>query len=412
MRILLSLAFLLTSPAIAQDVSPRPPERPAVTLDVDFDSWVQDFRLRALSNGISAETFDTAMRRVEFLPDVIRRDRNQSEFTKTIWDYLDTAASDLRVANGRAAVARHRTALDRIEQEYGVDKHVVVAIWGLESSYGAFRGSISTLSALTTLASGSRRTDFFEEQLVEGLRILQEDHTTLSAFQGSWAGASGHTQFMPTSFRDHAVDFDGDGRRDLWSDDPTDALASTASYLQGNGWTTGQPWGLEVILPEGFDYLLTGERVEKSPQDWAALGVRAARGGELPDAGLASVRVPAGYQGVAFLTFANFRVIETYNTADAYVIGVGHLGDRLAGGTDLTGEWPRTDRALTNDERIELQLRLRDAGFDPLKIDAKIGPDTLDAIQRWQSSLGLVPDGYINPSLLARLRRDTETELP
>lgn len=408
MRILI-LLLALTTPAAAQDVSPRPAERPAVVAPVDFASWVSDFRLRALADGITTDTFDSAMAGVENLPDVLRRDANQSEFTKTIWDYLDTAVSDLRVSNGRAAVARNAEALNQIEAEFGVDKHVVAAIWGLESSYGAFRGNISTLSALTTLAAGSRRADFFEDQLIEALRLLQDGHTTRADFRGSWAGASGHTQFMPTSFRDHAVDFTGDGRRDLWGDDPTDALASTAAYLRANGWTTGQPWGLEVTLPEAFDYLLTGERVEKSPADWAALGVTTPNGKPLPEGGPASIRVPAGHEGVAFLTFANFRVIETYNTADAYVIGVGHLGDRLAGGPALQGGWPRADRALTYDERIELQLRLRDAGFEPLKIDAKIGPDTLDAIQRWQASLGLVPDGYVGPDLLDRLRAETES---
>lgn len=403
----LPLILLLTFPAAAQEISPRPPERPLVAVKVEFATWVADFRNRAILAGIDAATFDAAMADVRNLPDVLRRDANQSEFTKTIWDYLDTAVSDLRVSNGRAAVARHATALARIEAEFGVDRHVIAAIWGLESSYGAFRGDISTLSALTTLAAGSRRGAFFEDQLLQALRILQQGDTTVAEMRGSWAGASGHTQFMPTSFRDHAVDFDGDGRRDLWGDDPTDALASTASYLKANGWVTGQPWGLEVILPDGFDYLLTGERIEMAPDDWAAAGVHTVDGAPLPEGGPASIRVPAGHEGVAFMTFANFRVIETYNTADAYVIGVGHLGDRLAGGSPLDGTWPRQDRALTYDERIELQLRLRDAGFDPLKIDAKVGPDTLDAIQRWQASLGLVPDGYVGPRLLQRLRQQT-----
>ncbi|CTQ48345.1 lytic murein transglycosylase [Jannaschia donghaensis] len=411
MRLILAL-IVLTLPAAAQQDSSRPPARPVIAAAVDFDTWVRDFRPRALAAGITDATFNAAMAGVEMLPDVLRRDANQSEFTKTIWDYLDTAVSDLRISNGRAAIARHADALTRIEADFGVDKHVVAAIWGLESSYGAFRGSISTLSALATLAAGSRRAAFFEEQLIEGLRILQDGDTTRAAFAGSWAGASGHTQFMPTSFRDHAVDFTGDGRRDLWGDDPTDALASTAAYLKANGWTTGQPWGTEVVLPDGFDYLLTGERVEKSPAEWADLGIRTPGGAPLPNGGPASIRVPAGHEGVAFMTFANFRVIETYNTADAYVIGVGHLGDRLAGGPALQSEWPRQDRALSYEERIELQLRLRDAGFDPLKIDAKIGPDTLDAIQRWQVSLDLVPDGYVDPDLLNRLRDETEGDRP
>ena len=394
----------LATPLAAQDAMLRPTQRPAVQETADFDVWVPAFRDRALAAGIDAMTFDTAMSGVERLPDVILRDRNQSEFTKTIWEYLDTAVSELRVANGRRAMAKYADVLNRIEAVYGVDKEIVAAIWGLESSFGAFRGNVSTLSALTTLAADSRRSAFFEEQLIEALRILQSGDTRAAALRGSWAGAMGHTQFMPVSFRDHAVDFNNDGRRDLWGDDPTDALASTAAYLKANGWTTGQPWGVQVVLPEGFDYLLTGERIEKSPDDWTALGVRTVAGNPLPQGGLASIRVPAGYTGAAFATFANFRAIETYNTADAYVIGVGHLADRLAGGPPIAGSWPRGDRALTYDERVELQERLRAAGFDPLKIDAKVGPDTLDAIQRWQKANDLVPDGYANFSLIQRLR--------
>ena len=404
---LLALLVPLALPAAAQTVPPRPAERPVVAAPVPFAEWIAAYRPRALAAGIAPETFEAAMAGVEPLPDVLRRDARQSEFTKTIWDYLDTAVSDRRVADGRAAMARHADAFARIEAEFGVDAHVVAAIWGLESSYGAFRGDVPTLSALATLAAGSRRADFFEEQLTEGLRLLQDGHARPEAFRGSWAGASGHTQFMPTSFRDHAVDFTGDGRRDLWGEDPVDALASTAAYLRANGWTSGQPWGTEVVLPDGFDYRLTGERVEKSPDDWARLGVRTPGGGPLSAGGPGSIRVPAGHEGAAFLTFANFRALESYNTADAYVIGVGHLADRLAGGPALSGGWPRGDRALTYEERIELQLRLRDAGFDPLAIDARIGPDTLDAIQRWQASLGLVPDGYVDPDLLDRLRAET-----
>lgn len=405
MRITTLLACLaLATPLAAQDAALRPTQRPLVEQAVDFGVWVAAFRDRALAAGIDPAIFDAAMSGVEHLPDVIRRDRNQSEFTKTIWDYLDTAVSDLRVANGRRAMAEYADVLERIEAKYGVDKEAVAAIWGLESSFGAFRGDVSTLSALTTLAADSRRSAFFEEQLIEALRILQFGDTRAAALRGSWAGAMGHTQFMPISFRDHAVDFTGDGRRDLWGDDPTDALASTAAYLKANGWTTGQPWGIEVVLPDGFDYLLTGERVEKSPDEWTTSGVRTVAGDPLPQGGLASIRVPAGHTGAAFATYGNFRAIETYNTADAYVIGVGHLADRLAGGPPIAGGWPRGDRALTYDERVEMQERLRAAGFDPLKIDAKIGPDTLDAIQRWQKAQGLVPDGYANPALIERLR--------
>ncbi len=391
MRLVLALFLALAAPPLAAG-------------QTDLSVWIPAFRERALAAGIGAETFDAAMADIAAEPDTLRRDRNQAEFTKTIWVYLDTAVSDRRVADGRAAMARNAAALERIERQYGVPKEIVAAIWGLESSYGSYRGDVPTLAALATLAADSRRAAFFEEQLIEALRILDAGETTRAALRGSWAGAMGHTQFLPTSFRDHAVDFDGDGRRDLWGDDPTDALASTAAYLAANGWQKGQPWTIEVILPEGFDYLSTGERAGKPAAEWAALGVRAADGTALPEGAATSIRVPGGHSGAAFLSYPNFRVIESYNTADAYVIAVGHLADRLAGGGPLRGDWPEADRALELAERLEMQGLLRAAGFDPLKVDGKVGPDTMDAIQRWQLSKGLVPDGYASPALLSRLR--------
>ncbi len=366
--------------------------------------WIAGFRGRALSAGISASVFDAAMTGASYDPDIIRRDRTQSEFTKTIWDYLDTAASDARVTNGRAALAKHCSVLERIEARYGVEKEVVTAIWGLESAYGTFRGTTPTLGALATLAYDGRRGAFFEAQLLAGLKILQSGDTTPARMQGSWAGAMGHTQFMPTSYLDHAVDFTGDGKRDIWSDDPTDALASTAAYLASFGWTKGMPWGVEVTLPQGFDYAETGERVKKPVAGWQAQGVRQVDGADLPDHGPASILLPAGAQGVAFLIFANFQVIERYNSADAYVIAVGHLADRIGGAAPFKAGWPRQDRALSFDERIELQERLTRAGFSTEGIDGKIGPNTIAAVRGFQRAKGLIPDGYASLEILKRLR--------
>ncbi|MGB3553100.1 MAG: lytic murein transglycosylase [Jannaschia sp.] len=386
-------------PATAQDDGIRP--TPDATA---FPGWIAAFRDRALAAGIAADTVDAALDGATYQPDIVRRDRNQSEFTKTLWDYLDTAVSDLRVTNGRKALDGNASTLDAIEARHGVEKEVVVAIWGLESSYGAFRGDVPTIPALATLAFDARRADFFEAQLLDALRILGSGDVTAPDMTGSWAGAMGHTQFMPTSYLAHAQDFTGDGRRDIWGDDPADALASTAAYLAAFGWTMGQPWGLEVRLPDGFDYAQTGERVERDAADWMADGVRAVDGGPLPVGERVSIRVPAGHLGAAFATYPNFRVLERYNTADAYVIGVGHLSDRLAGGPPISSDWPRTDRALTFAERVELQTLLREAGFDPGKFDGLVGPNTLAAIRSYQASEGLVPDGYANPDLLARLR--------
>jgi len=369
-----------------------------------LQTWIAGFRGRALTAGISASVFDGAMRGLTHLPDVVRRDRNQNEFTKTIWDYLDTATSDDRVAGGIAALAKHGDLLNRIEAAYGVDKAVVVAIWGLESAYGAVRGDVRTLEALATLAYDGRRGAFFEAQLLAALQILQSGDTTADRMLGSWAGAMGHTQFMPTSYQTFAVDFTGDGKRNIWGDDPADALASTAAYLAKNGWTKGQLWGLEVRLPGGFDYGQSGERVKRTVAEWQALGVQPWGGGALPDHGLASVLLPGGAKGAAFLIFSNFQVIETYNTADAYVIAVGHLADRIRGGAPIQAAWPREYRALTLPERIEMQSRLGAAGFDAGGADGKIGPLTIAAVRAFQRAEGLVPDGYPSLDILTRLR--------
>jgi membrane-bound lytic murein transglycosylase B len=372
--------------------------------DAGLQLWLVDFRPRALAAGLDAAVFDAAIKGVTYDENVIRRDRNQSEFTKTIWDYLETATSDLRVANGQAALERQRAALAEIEAQYRVDKEVVVAIWGLESAYGTFRGRDSVIGSLASLAYDGRRQAFFEAELLEALRILQAGDTSPAKMTGSWAGAMGHTQFMPSSFQRYAVDFTKDGKRDIWGDDPRDALASTAAYLKHFGWTYQQPWGVEVTLPEGFDFLLADRKILKTPSEWAAIGVADMSGGTVPNHGPASILLPGGAEGAAFMIFSNFEVIERYNTADAYVIGVGHLSDRIAGGGPIAHSWPLQDRALTYDERIELQTQLTALGFDTVKIDAKIGPLTINAVRNFQTAQGLLPDGYASLRLLERVR--------
>ena len=378
--------------------------QPVAASDTGLQSWITGYKPRALGAGISEATFNAAFRGVTYNADVIKRDRNQSEFTKTLWDYLDSAASDARIKNGQSALAKHRDKLNRIERRYGVDKEVVVAVWGLESAYGTFKGSTPVIEALASLAYDGRRGAFFEEQLTAALKILENGDITTDKMTGSWAGAMGHTQFIPTSYQSFAVDFTGDGKRDIWSSDPSDALASTAAYLKNSGWVKGQPWGIEVKIPAGFDYASANRANLKNPSEWARLGVKDMQGRAVPNHGPASILLPAGSQGAAFMIFKNFDVIETYHTADAYVIGVGHLADRIKGGAAIQGNWPRGDRALTYDERIELQRRLTQAGFDTKKIDGKIGPLTIASVRAYQTSVGLVPDGYASLTLLKRLR--------
>lgn len=369
-----------------------------------FDQWMQGFRARALAQGISPATFDRSLGGVTYDASIIAKDRNQAEFNKTIWEYLDSAVADSRIANGRAALAQHGAVLDRIEARYGVEKEVVVAVWGLESSYGTFRGTTPVIPAMATLAYDGRRGAFFEQQLIAALKIVQAGDVSPEGMTGSWAGAMGHTQFIPTSYLEHAVDFTGDGRRDIWSDDPTDALASTAAYLAQSGWQRGQPWGVEVRLPAGFNMALAGKDTTRPARDWAAMGVAPAAGGALPGMGAASILLPAGARGPAFLVGQNFAAITRYNAADSYVIGVGHLSDRLAGKGPFLQPWPRGDRALSTDERRELQELLTRRGFDTGGTDGKIGPNTLTALRRWQASVGITADGYASPEVLNRLR--------
>ena len=278
------LVLLCTAPAVlaetAVDRSAPPVPRPAETVvtgtrevpaDLGFAAWVEGFRARALAQGVRAEVFDRAMRGLAFDPDVVSRDRNQAEFSRQIWDYLDRAVSPARIDNGLAALGDHGAVLAEIEARYGVEAEVVAAIWGLETGYGTFRGDVPILSAMASLAYDGRRARFFEAQLIAALKIVQAGDVAPADMLGSWAGAMGHTQFMPTSYLGLAVDFTGDGRRDIWGDDPSDALASTAAYLQDRGWTRGQPWGVEVVLPDGFDFALAGDHLRKPAGFWNCL---------------------------------------------------------------------------------------------------------------------------------------------
>jgi lytic murein transglycosylase len=414
MRFCLSLALTgaLAATSVqsgAPEQSIRPMPRPAnsfiSTKNAAFQRWLAGFRIRAAADGIPAPVLDSALDGIRYNADVVQKDRSQNEFTKTVWAYLESAASDARIVAGRKALKTHDRILSQIETRYGVEKEIIAAIWGLESAYGAFRGSIPTIEALATLAFDGRRGTYFEGELRAALKILRDGHTTPARMRGSWAGAMGHTQFMPSSWQAHATDFTGDGKRDIWGDDPSDALASAARYLKANGWQTGQPWGVEVRLPDGFNHLLARRNLQKMPSQWARLGVRDMAGQPVPDHGPAAILLPGGAQGAAFLIFHNFDVIETYNTADAYVIGVGHLADRIAGGPPLRSGWPRGDRALTLPERLELQQLLRDRGFDPQKLDGKVGPLTINAVRAYQKDRGLVPDGYPSPAFLDRLRQ-------
>ena len=387
------------------ETSPRPEARPEGARDVaqtgGFADWMAGFGTRARAAGVSDATFARARPHIYYLPDSIALDRRQREFGARVWDYMDSAVSAGRISQGQAALRARAGVLSRVEARYGVPPEVVVAIWGIETSYGGNRGRVSTLSTLATLAKDGRRGAFFEEQLIDALKIVQAGDIAPQAMIGSWAGAFGHTQFMPSSYLSYAIDFTGNGRRDVWGDDPADALASAANYLSRRGWVRGQPWAVEVILPDGFDLGLTGQR--QSADAWGRAGLRAASGAIAP--GASRLILPGGARGPAFLAYGNYDVLKEYNISDAYVLALGHLSDRLRGAGPLHGQWPRGDRALSLAERTDLQRRLNAMGYDTAGVDGRIGPATVAAVQAWQRATGLPPDGYINADLLARLRR-------
>ena len=406
MRIAALLA-LLAAPVAAQTLDDLPAPSPTdVTMAVTQDTlpdWIAAFRDRALAAGISSATFDAAMTDRTLRLDVLDLDRNQTEFVKTLWAYLDKAVSEERVASGKKALAENAARLDRIEAAFSVDRATIVAIWGLESDYGAFRGDIPVLDALMTLAADTRRGAYFEAELIAALKILQAGDATPGQMTGSWAGAMGHTQFMPSTYLNFAVDFDLDGKRDLWVKDPTDALASTGAYLAHWGWTKGQPVAVEVTLPPGFDYLLADVKVTKPVADWLALGIQPLA--PSPEAMDTTILLPGVARGPAFLVYPNFRAVERYNPADAYVLAVAQLAARMTGGAPVQGHWPRDLRALTYDERVALQAGLTAAGFSTGGADGRIGPRTVASIRAWQVARREVPDGFPTPGMLLAVRQ-------
>ncbi|MFG6666908.1 lytic murein transglycosylase [Halomonas sp. HNIBRBA4712] len=364
-----------------------------------FNQWLGEFRRYAASQGISEATLSQAVDGLRYRERVIELDRYQPEFVRPIWEYLDSAVSDARVRNGREKLAEHRQTAAQMEQRFGVPAEVIVAIWGIESNYGSNFGDFSTLEALATLAYDGRRRDFARGELLAALRIIDEGDISADQMKGSWAGAMGHTQFIPSSFEAYAVDGDGNGRRDIWGSIP-DVMASTANYLAKANWRAGEPWGREVTLPGGFDYAQTERR---STREWASQGVRAVSG-ELPQFDSAAIIVPAGAQGPAFLVGPNFRSILRYNNATSYALAVGTLSDAIAGRDGVQNAWPRSEAPLTRDDVRTLQQRLNARGYAVGTPDGIMGPNTQSGLRAFQRDQGLTPDGFATQSLLERLR--------
>ncbi|HYD29534.1 MAG TPA: lytic murein transglycosylase [Azospirillaceae bacterium] len=369
-----------------------------------FDTWLADLRADATAQGVRPRTLDAALRSIRLIDRVLELDSAQPEFTRPVWSYLDSAISDKRVRLGREKLEQHATLLRTVDKKTGVPPEILVAFWGVESNFGENMGNFTVVDALATLAYQGRRSAMFRAELIAALKILDAGDIGRDAMLGSWAGAMGQTQFMPTAYLRHAEDQDGDGRRDIWKSLP-DVFASTARYLADAGWKPGERWGEEVVLPANFPWDLAELTTKKPVADWRRLGVRAARGGELAGTGeTASILLPAGHTGPAFLVRDNFRVIMRYNSAISYALAVALLSDRYKGAPPLATDWPRHEQPLARPEVLEMQQRLDALGHAAGKLDGMVGLATRTAIRGFQKSIGAVPDGFATKSVLERLR--------
>ena len=387
-KVFLLLALLATLPAHAE---------------MSFDAWLADFRQEAAERGISDATLDAALTGIEPVERVVALDRGQPEFLQTFTVYLSRRVTAVRVGQGRALLQEHAALLDEVERQHGVPKSVLVAFWGLETHYGKVMGNLTIPVSLATLAYDGRRSKFFRSQLLDALRIIDAGHVSAAGMTGSWAGAMGHMQFMPSTFRAHAVDGDGDGRIDLWQSLP-DAMHSAANYLKKAGWRANEPVAIEVKLPQGFEWRRARISNRLPVADWAAQGVRPAAGGALPvAAGGAAIVLPQGWQGPAFMVFDNFDVVMDWNRSLNYALAVAQLAQQVAGGAALAVE-PAAG-ALSTAQLQALQQALNEMGFDAGTPDGLLGPRTQTAIRQYQVLHKLPVDGFPGPGVLAHVEQ-------
>ena len=380
-----------------------------------FQGCLANLRSQAIASGVSGSTYDRYTQNLSPDYSVIDKLNYQPEFSTPIWDYLSGLVDNERVQAGQQKLAQHRVVLNRVEQTYGVPAETVVAVWGVESNYGDISGKYPLLQALGTLSCEGRRQSYFRGEFFATMRILQRGDLTQDQLYGSWAGAFGHTQFMPSTYERLAVDFDGDGRRDLVSS-TTDALASTANFLKRAGWQTGMPWGFEVKIPQGVSIAGESRRNKRSLNSWIAQGVTRTDGtaliqGNLSGSTPAGLITPAGANGPAFLVFKNFDAIYSYNAAESYGLAIAHLSDRLQGGSTFRTAWPTDDAGTSRAERREIQQFLIQRGYDIGAVDGLIGDKSRQAIQKEQSRLGLNPTGRAGQQILRAFRQEQAKQM-
>jgi len=370
-----------------------------------FQDWLAGLREDALKQGISEKTIDAAMATIkEPIPRVLELDSSQPEFVQTFTAYMRNRMSDARIRRGRQELAENHDLFERIQRQYGVQPQYLASFWALESNFGDFTGGFSVINALATLAYDPRRSDMFRKELLTALKIVDDGHISIDRMTGSWAGAMGQCQFMPSTFYRYAKDGDGDGRIDIWNS-VADVMTSAANYLSQNGWKGNERWGREVSLPDGFDFTLTGTGVRKTVTEWNRIGVRRVDGASLGNSDMeGSVILPAGAQGPAFLVYNNFRTTMVWNRSTFYAISVGHLADRFVGGGPIQNMPDEEERPLSREEVIELQELLNEQGIDTGKPDGILGSKTRAAVRSYQEKTGLPTDGYANFDLLESLR--------
>lgn len=391
-------------------VTPAATSSAQYTPNNNFQSCLNNLRGQAIARGVSGMSYDRYTQNLAPDYSVIERLNYQPEFSTPIWDYLSGLVDEERVQLGRQKLAEHRSVLSRVETAYGVPANVVVAVWGVESNFGDISGKYPLLQALGTLSCEGRRQSYFRGEFFAAMRILQRGDVSQDQLKGSWAGAFGHTQFMPSTYEELAVDFDGDGRRNLVSS-TSDALASTANFLKKRGWQTGQPWGFEVKVPAGMSLANEGRRNKKSLQHWIDRGVMRADGtplvqGNLSYASQAGLMAPAGAHGPVFLVFKNFDAIYAYNAAESYALAIAHLSDRIRGQGPFMQSWPTDDAGTSRAERREIQTILLARGYDIGAADGLIGDKTRKAIMSEQARLGLAQTGRAGQKILQALRQD------
>jgi membrane-bound lytic murein transglycosylase B len=387
-RALAAIAFSLASVATAS-------AQPQDGKGTDFATYIQRLWPQAEKRGVARQTFDLAFSGIAPDPGVITLTQRQAEYGRPVGVYIAGAISPGRLSGGAQQMTRWADTLAAVDKQFGVDPAIIVAIWGMETSYGAASGDKDVIRSMVTLAASGYREEFYRDELLHALTILQEGHIARNKMTGSWAGAMGQPQFIPSSFVKWAVDFSGDGKRDIWTNVP-DVLGSIANYFRKNGWTPGMPWGFEVVLPQGFDF----RKSRGSFADWAALGLRRADGGAFPASGSAYLLFPSGARGPGFLVTDNFVAIKRYNNSDAYALAIAHLADRLRGGPAFSGAWPADDRQLGRDERIRVQRALAARGYTVNNFVGQIDFDQRDGIRSEQAKAGLRSDGHPDAALL------------